>query len=135
MKIQAKFSPLLLDTSSVPFKQLATILEDEVMAILKPKIKYVMAVQVIEFRPGSIIAMFRILLDRYAPEDNVDVNDVTHALRDAIKSGILDSIKVDPLHPIFSEGRNKFLNFFSKLNRVASSNCEPFSQIKQKKYL
>ena len=104
LKIDAKFTPSLNDPTSEAFKQLANILEEEVMAVLKPSIPYVAAVQVLSFKPGSIIAVFRIITDNDAPENAVDASMIISALTEGIKSGILDSIKVDPTHPIIAGG-------------------------------
>ena len=104
MKIDAPFSPELNEMSSEGFRQLAGILEQEIMAVFDPSVPYVAAVQVISFKPGSIIALFRIIIDNETPAEEINIKQIQHALTQGIQSGVLDSIKMDPDNSLVSEG-------------------------------
>ena len=103
MKLTAIYTPELSDPNSEAFKNLAMALEASLMAVFRASNPYIAEIQIMSFKPGSVVAVYRIIVDNNAPEDAIDASQIMAEISSAIKSGALSALKVDPSFPIVAK--------------------------------
>ena len=104
IEINEKFTSELKYPSSPRYKTLSLELEDILLKSIQAEIPYIVDIQIIAYRGGSIIPEYLIVVDNNAPPSSVTTTQVKSAIKSAIKNGKLGSVNLQPLFPILVLG-------------------------------
>ena len=98
------FTNELQDPTSSDFQQLASLVVSNILSVVKKSTTGVADIQIVGFTRGSVIAIYKIIMDDKNEEekenDQVQKIKITDAITTAVRNGTLNSLDVDPSYPI-----------------------------------